>query len=96
MNIIENKKGTVLVIRPTLKSINAKLRRSLKLSKSLRGRLYNAKPNEEMTEVHKALDQQRGYRGAIRRYVGAITAPRPTAKQREAAALIAAASTPAN
>lgn len=77
MNIIENKKGTVLVIRPTLKSINAKLRRSLKLSKSLRGRLYKAKSGEEMPEVHKALDQQRGYRGAIRRYVGAITDPRP-------------------
>lgn len=75
MNTITTKKGTVLVIRPTLKSIGSKLRRSLKTSKMLRGRLRRTMSNdsEAQTKINLGLNQQRGYRGAIRRYIGAIT-----------------------
>lgn len=89
MNTITSKKGTVLVIRPTLKSLGSRLRRSFKASKNLRGRLRRTMSNdsEAQTQINTGLAQQRGYRQAIVRYVSAITKPRPKKEAKPTAAI---------
>ena len=77
MNIIKTKKGTVLVIRPTLRQIAAKLRGSTKVSRALRGRLRRTFVNEypAQIELNNPLNVQRRFRMSLLNYVKSITSP---------------------